>query len=308
MSHNNIHFITGLPRELSNLKSLDISHNNLETVSGLDCLTGLIELNLSHNQIHVVREISKLCLISHLKYLTVTGNPFARVKPYRIVVLSYFKGKELILDKRPITQKETAKLKSYPIKSRASSSPEHVQGDSNLNKEVPFGRSHSFNVFCLPESDDDSGIEGAPSLRSNSVILDPDESEFKDRGLLFNWEYYSGEDRYLSSKIQRLTCQPSEAEQLETGPSNHCDLDAKEIQNFNWHGIEFLQTGNDSIKPASSQVSEETTVKDGMSFPSQDANHSNEQFGYKEELFQNSTKVPHGNDFLFVTGGGKFTD
>lgn len=300
MSHNNIHFITGMPRELSNLKSLDISYNNLETVNGLDCLIGLIELNLSHNQIHVVREISKLCLISHLKYLTVAGNPFTRVKPYRIVVLSYFKGKKLILDKRPITQKETAKVNSYPIKSRASSSPENLQGDSNLSEDVPYGRSHSFNVFCLPESDDDSGIEGAPSLRSNSVIFDPDESEFTGRDLLFNWEYYSGEDRYLSSKIQQLSCKPSEAEQVETGPSNHCYTDPKKTENVNWHDIEVLPNDHDSNKPAVSQVSEKTTVENSTSFPSQEADYSDEQFEYKEELFQNSLKVPDGNDFCLL--------
>lgn len=64
-----------------------------------------------------------------------------------------------------------------------------------------YGRFYSFNVFCFFESDDDFGIEGVLSFRSNSVIFDLDESEFIGRDFFFNWEYYSGEDRYLSSKI-----------------------------------------------------------------------------------------------------------
>ena len=307
MSHNNIHFITGMPRELAHLKSLILSHNSLETVSGLDCLTGLIELNLSHNQIRVVHEISKLCLISHLKYLSVAGNPFARVKPYRIVVLSYFKGKELILDKRPITQKERAKVKSYPIKSRASSSPDYLLGDSNLSEDVLPGRSHSFNVFG-PESDDDSGIEGAPSLRSNSMVLDPDEGEIRDKELLFNWGYYSGEERYLSSNIQHLSCEPSEAEKVEAGATIHCHVNSKESQTVSRHINEYLQIDHDCketdvkgesilVETASSQESEEPTEKNSPTIPSQDLNISGELLEYKEELSTHSSaKFPYGNN------------
>lgn len=49
-----------------------------------------------------------------------------------------------------------------------------------------------------------------------------------------------------------------------------------------------------------SQVSEKTTVKNSTSFPSQEADYSDEQFEYKEELFQNSLKVPDGNDFCLL--------
>lgn len=201
LSHNNIHFITGMPGGLAHLKALVLSHNNLETVAGLDCLTGLIELNIASNQIHSIHEISKLRLISPLKYLSATGNPFARVNPYRIVVLSYFKGRELVLDKKPMTNKERAKLRSYPSKLWASSSPDHMLDDDIINEVVLPARAHSLHLFGPSESDDDSGIEGASSLKSNSIVIDPEESEITNQELIFNWCYYSGEDASSAGNI-----------------------------------------------------------------------------------------------------------
>lgn len=197
LSHNNIHFITGMPGGLAHLKSLVVSHNNLETVSGLDSLTGLIELNIDHNQIYTIHEVSKLCLNSHLKYLCIAGNPFARAKPYRVIVLSFFKGKELILDKKPITKKEQIKLRFHPTKLRASTSPDHMLDDEPASEDgLAAGRSHSLNLFGPSESDDDSGIEGAPSLAGNSVIIGPEEHEVLDKELPFN--------------SNNITCLPSE--------------------------------------------------------------------------------------------------
>lgn len=308
LSHNNIHFITGMPRELAHLKSLILSHNNLETVSGLDCLSGLIELNLGHNQIRVVHEISKLCLISHLKYLSVFGNPFARVKPYRIVVLSYFKGKELILDKRPLTQKERIKLRSYPIKLRASTSPDYLLGDSNMSEDVLPGRSHSFNLFGPPESDDDSGIEGAPSIRSNSMFIDPDEVEIADKDLLFNWSYYREEDELLSSNIQRLTFEDNQESQMEAAATSDLHIDRRESKTVEGRVRECLQIDHDTtLKDGSTLMGtasylevEKTTEQCIPTIPSHDPNTSTELTGYKEQLLTISPWSP-GDDNVCLT-------
>ena len=193
LSHNNIHFITGASLELGHLKSLILSHNKLETVGGLDCLRGVIELDISHNQFRVVNEISKLCVVSHMKYLSVAGNPFARVKPYRVIVLSYFKGRDIVLDKKPITQKESVKLKSYPTKLRASSSPDFIlsEGDEVEDCHTAPPRSRSFDLFGPPVSDDDSGIEGAPSMCANSAFVEQDGGAgCIGSDLLFTWSYY----------------------------------------------------------------------------------------------------------------------
>jgi len=299
LSHNNIHFITGVPRELAHLKSLILCHNNLETVSGLDCLTGLIELDLSYNQIHVVHEISKLCVSSHLKYLSVAGNPFAKVKPYRIVVLSYFKSKELILDKKPINHKERAKLQSYPAKLRASSSPDYVLVDSNITEGVLPGRSHSFNLFGPPESDEDSGIEGAPSLRSYSMVIDPDEGDITDKELLFNWSYYSGEEELLSSTIQHLSFDTNDEDEMEAGATSdiHFDRGASDSDTAVGSNSEYLQidhesketTGEDEFPPMGVEKNtEQCSPIISSCVPSNSAEHS----GNTEELLSDSQFSP----------------
>ena len=301
LAHNNIHFITGMPRELAHLKSLLLCHNNLETVSGLDCLTGLIELDLSYNQIRVVHEISKLCVSSHLKYLSVAGNPFARVKPYRIVVLSYFKGKELVLDKKPITQKERVKLQSYPAKLRASSSPDYVLGDSSITEDVLPGRSHSFNLFGPPESDEDSGIEGAPSLRSYSMVIDPDDGEIRDKELLFNWSYYSGQEELLllSGTIQHLSVDANDEDEMEGGAISdiHLERGASEHDTAQGSNIECPQIVDESTKAAEEDEfplmgTENNTEQRAPTFSLHLSSNSAELSGNQEQVLTSSPRSP----------------
>lgn len=285
LSHNNIHFITGMPGGLSHLKSLVLSHNNLETVCGLDSLTGLIELNIDSNQIHSIHEISKLCLNSHLKYLSVAGNPFARAKPYRVVVLSYFEGKELVLDKRPVTKKERVKLKSYPTKLRSSSSPDHMVGDDFDSENALPDRSHSFNVFGPPESDNDSGIEGAPSLASSSMVVASEECDISDKELPFNWSHYTGEDAISGCDITCLPCKVSDEKQIEpSGASSNArtvGIKVSECLQVD-DSIESAVTDKDKstvMGSTSTLEAQESTLQGGSTVPLSDVKLSAELTG-----------------------------
>lgn len=227
LSHNNIHFVTGMPGGLGHLKALVLSHNNLETVTGLDCLTGLIELNITNNQIHTISEISKLRSFSHLKYLSIFGNPFARVKPYRVSVLSLFNGRNLVLDKMPMSSKDRVKVKSYQCKIQASISHDNVfDGDIENNDMLP-AKSHSFNLFGPSESDEDSGIEGASSLRS--MVIEPNESEMSDKALLFNWCYYNDGDSLTAENITYVPYQATDEEIRDSPICDHQTLKANTI-------------------------------------------------------------------------------
>ena len=190
LSHNEIHFVTGTPRKITNLKSLDLSFNKLEILYALDCFNGLIELDVSCNQVRRIEELGKLSGIPQLKYLSIAGNPFTRARAYRVVAFSYFKGRDVILDKTQMTNSERVKLWSQPSKRRSHSSP----GDVCVNDDDEFQsfsptRSHSFDLFVLPENDNDSGIEGAPSLYDDSVQMNADDSG--DSPVLeFTWSYF----------------------------------------------------------------------------------------------------------------------
>lgn len=116
-------------------------------------------------------------------------------------MLFYFKGRDLVFDKVFIFSKERVKLEFYLIKIRVSSSFDNVFDGDIENSDVFFIRFYSFSLFGSLESDEDLGIEGVFSFRSNSMVIELDGIEIFDRELFFNWFYYSTEDLLLGGNI-----------------------------------------------------------------------------------------------------------
>ncbi|XP_066932916.1 nischarin-like [Clytia hemisphaerica] len=112
LSNNSIYLISGSTKTIDNLRHLNLSHNKVNCLEGLFCCQGLEELNLTYNNIAAINEVTKLSSLSRLSNLLVEGNHFAKKKRHRIIIFAYFRERQLLLDKRPITQKEMAKLNS----------------------------------------------------------------------------------------------------------------------------------------------------------------------------------------------------
>lgn len=268
LEHNEIHFVSGTSRDLRHLKSLVLNHNKMQTLNGLESLPGLIELDLSSNDISCHQEVEKLMVMSQLKYLLLARNPFGKSNSYRQVVLSYFKGREIVLDNQPVTAKEREKLRNFPTRIRACSSPvanhqsfEEAKYNSNV-------RSHSFDDFSSSPSasydgSEDSGIDQNSVIRGDIAALNED---LKDsiRGLEqldFSWSYFEKEGNLDNSAPQtssgveeRVTvlCAPEEQGVVESsscGSARLSLLDSLEIAHVvSESELEASQSSTDNNK------------------------------------------------------------
>jgi len=110
LASNDIYLISATDKPIDNLKNLNLSHNKIQNVEGLLCCQGLEDLNVTYNNIALIGEVRVLASLSHLRKLSVDGNHFAKKKRHRIIIFAYFRDKELLLDKKPVSRKEKAKI------------------------------------------------------------------------------------------------------------------------------------------------------------------------------------------------------
>ena len=170
MSHNNIHYVSATSRDLRNLKSLLLTNNKLQSLEGVECLRGLVELDVRFNAIKAVEELVKISSLLHLRILALTGNPCVALKSYRIQVFCQLKARELILDGIKITESEKAKV--HLVQGRKVPSTDvgpKTQGNQGLRKKVPPYR----------DDDQDSGIGGNYA------------GSIDEGGLVFDWSCYN---------------------------------------------------------------------------------------------------------------------
>ena len=236
LEHNEIHFVSGTSRDLRHLKSLILNHNKMQTLNGLESLPGLIELDLSSNEIQNHQELEKLMVMAQLKYLLLTGNSICKDKAYRQTVLSCFKGREIVLDNQPITVKEREKLKVLPTRIRAGTSPVRNASTFQEPQLISRARSHSFDEFSssLSASDDgsqDSGIDGNSVLRGDITTVSEDLEDERNtlEQLDFSWSYFENEitagnsaqhSNYFAEDRATVACAPEEQGMVEPNSCN----------------------------------------------------------------------------------------
>ena len=178
LSHNNIHYVSATSRDLRNLKSLLLTNNKLQSLEGVECLRGLVELDVRFNEIKAVEELVKISSLLHLRILALTGNPCVALKSYRIQVFCQLKARELILDGIKMTESEKAKV--ILVQGRKVPSTDVVQSHKpNTVVQTQANQDLRKKVTPYRDDDQDSGIGGN---YTGSV---------DEGGLVFDWSCYN---------------------------------------------------------------------------------------------------------------------
>ena len=90
LSNNRLHDVSDFNARVGNIRSLDLSYNELVTTDGLSRLYSLITLNLSSNKLDSIKNIESLGSLPCLENLSLKTNPLTRIVDYRIRVLAVF--------------------------------------------------------------------------------------------------------------------------------------------------------------------------------------------------------------------------
>ena len=115
LSFNEIEQIEGLPNENKCLKRLDLNHNFIRRIEGLECKSTLMHLNLTNNWISDINQIDHLKIYcTNLKELSLKCNPIAAKKSYRPTVFQRLQGL-VKLDGIALTDKDKERVKNDHI-------------------------------------------------------------------------------------------------------------------------------------------------------------------------------------------------
>ena len=115
LSFNEIEQIEGLPVDGKSLKRLDLNHNFIRRIEGLDGKQALQHLNLTNNWISDINQIEHLRIHSpQLKEFSLKCNPIAAKKSYRPTVFSRL-ASLVKLDGIALTEKDKERVKNDNI-------------------------------------------------------------------------------------------------------------------------------------------------------------------------------------------------
>jgi Leucine-rich repeat (LRR) protein len=90
LSNNRLHDVSDFNARVGNIRSLDLSYNELITTDGLSRLYSLITLNLSSNKLDSIKNIESLGSLPCLENLWLKNNPLTRMVDYRLRVFAVF--------------------------------------------------------------------------------------------------------------------------------------------------------------------------------------------------------------------------
>jgi hypothetical protein len=111
---------------LGQILALNLSHNRLESICGLERLMALERVDLRHNILDESGEVGRLATLPHISEVWVEGNPFVEYEDgYRITCFNFFwkEGKFVTLDGSPPGFYEKRNLASPPPRQTSSLRP-----------------------------------------------------------------------------------------------------------------------------------------------------------------------------------------
>ena len=134
LSFNEIEQIEGLPADSKSLKRLDLNHNFIRRIEGLEGKNSLQNLNLTNNWISDINQIEHLRIhCQQIRELSLKCNPIAAKNSYRATVFQRISGL-VKLDGIALTDKDKERVKNDHIFLTKEIISEAIKGATNVNK------------------------------------------------------------------------------------------------------------------------------------------------------------------------------
>ena len=134
LSFNEIEQIEGLPTDSKALKRLDLNHNFIRRIEGLEGKASLQNLNLTNNWISDINQIEHLKIhCQQIRELSLKCNPIAAKNSYRPTVFQRISGL-VKLDGIALTDKDKERVKNDHIVLTREIITDPIKGATNVSK------------------------------------------------------------------------------------------------------------------------------------------------------------------------------
>ncbi|KAI0271150.1 hypothetical protein BGY98DRAFT_1007045 [Russula aff. rugulosa BPL654] len=158
----------GIYKKLGQVLKIDISHNRLDSLAGLERLVALERVNVGHNRLEESGEVGRLALLPNIAEVCVEGNPFTEIESdYRVKCFDFFwkEGKTILLDGSQAGFYEKLNLTSQP--------PEQMSSTRSISKAhspstVPVGVATTAAIAVPPDASNRASPSSSPAFSPSS--------------------------------------------------------------------------------------------------------------------------------------------
>ena len=171
ISYNRVRVLSNLDRVLGNIITLNLSHNNIESLDGLGKLYSLEVLNVGFNRIDDACEAAHLCRLPCLDSVVLEGNPIAEHAAYRVHCYVQLSPRAPQLDGAPCSQRERAAVATMLRREASASASASAGAGAGAGEAVNPALDHQGGVASFdtpPRSSQRPHQTHSPHSNNNS--------------------------------------------------------------------------------------------------------------------------------------------
>ncbi len=172
--------VQGIYKKLGQVLTINISHNRLDSLAGLERLVALERVNVGYNRLEESGEVGRLALLPNIAEVCVEGNPFTEIESdYRVKCFDFFwkEGKTILLDgsqagfyeKLNLTSRPPEQMSSTRQISKAHSPSTAPVGVATTAIAVPPAASNRASPSSSPTFSPSSSHHPSPLLAATSA-------------------------------------------------------------------------------------------------------------------------------------------
>ncbi|BEI86632.1 hypothetical protein CcaverHIS002_0609190 [Cutaneotrichosporon cavernicola] len=109
LAYNVITSVRRAPQSIGNVTTLNLAHNRIDCLVGLERVLGLKRVDVRANELPETSEVGRLAVLPQIEGVWATGNSFATPESdWRVEVSAFFagEGRDIVLDGTPLTWAE----------------------------------------------------------------------------------------------------------------------------------------------------------------------------------------------------------